>query len=734
MGVVYEAEDLKLGRRVALKFPSEKRTTGRERFLQEARSAAALNHPNICAVYEVDEENGQLFIAMEFCDGRSLRELIRNGPLDLATAVSIVIQMTDALAEAHRRQIVHRDVKSSNIIVDANNRARLLDFGLASSQNPADETMSMDCVGTPAYMAPERFDLGGGDSRGDIWSLGVVLYEAITGRLPFTEDRSRLAHSIRNEDPPSVTSLRPDASFELDDVVEKALSKEAAERYQSIEDFGSDLRVVLRALHKDGTPGPTSLSNRGSKVEWTAGGLSTERDRVHAVAVLPFVNMSHNPEDDFLSDGLTEEIANALTQVRGLQVVSRASTFQFRSPSLDLREVGRRLKVRALVLGSVRRQGDRVRVSAQLVRASNSYQIWSQRFDCEMRAVFELEDQVTGAIVEQLRKWLGADLETPRLRGSTTNFTAHELFLRGKYSFNFQTPQGFGDALGFYSEALKLSPNYGLAHVGMAECYAAQGWYGIESPAVVMPKAKAELDAALAIEEALPSAWSLRAVIAAGFDWDWEGARAQFQQAFSLGPSTSDLHFHYSLDYLTPLGQLEEALQEMKLALELDPAAPLISTAIGGCLYRLRRYPAALRQLQATLEVAPDFYHAHWTMGRVYESQGNFPQAIVCFERAMAGGDSPAVLADAGHCYAVAGNTPAALRILEQVAGVPLASAIVRLGLREPQAAIRLLREALLERARGLVWLGVDPRFDAIRSDSEFRSILATLGLDNRRK
>ncbi len=721
MGVVYEAEDLKLGRRVALKFLTPSRVSrddSRERFLREARSAAALNHPNICTIYEVNEDAGHLFIAMEYCDGMPLRQLIRKGPVDWAVAVSLITQVAEALAEAHRRQIIHRDVKSANIIVDARNHARLLDFGLASLGS-GDDTLTMEAMGTPAYMAPERFERGVNDVRGDIWGLGVVLYETITGQMPFTGDAVHLPYAILNEHPPPLSSLRAGLPSELDEIVDKALAKEPEDRYQRVEELIADLNVIQRIAH----PEASRSASGGS-------GLSTEQDRVHAVAVLPFVNMSRDADDEFLTDGLTEEITNALTQVRGLRVVSRASTFQFKSPSLDLRDVGRRLRVRALVLGSLRRQGAHVRVTAQLVRASNSYQIWSQRFDCEAKSVFDVEDQLTAAIVEQLRRSLGADLEDARLSGSPVDFEAHELYLRGRHCFHLQTASGVANALGHFSKAIEIAPQYALARVGLADCYALQGWYGFEPAAQVMPKAKAELDAAIAIEDALPSAWCLRATVTAGFDWDWENARSQFQKAFSLGPPRSDLYFHHALDFLTPLGRLDEALEEMKLALELDPAAPLLSTAVGGCLYRLRNYPAALRQLQSTLELAPDFYHAHWTMARVYESQGNFAQAAGCFDRALAAaGDNHALLADAGHCRGAMGDRAGAHEVLNRVAGIPLAVAIARLGLQDTGEALTQLEQAVEQRARGLVWLGVDPRFDNLRADPRFRSVMASLGL-----
>ena len=734
MGVVYEAEDLKLGRRLALKFLNADRVgneDSRQRFLREARSAAAISHPNICTVYEIDEADGKLFIAMEYCEGLSLRQLIRKGPLSLTAAIHIVLQVADALSHAHARQVIHRDVKSSNIIVDGKNRARLLDFGLASLGDSSDATLTMEFAGTPAYMAPERFEKRVNDARGDIWALGVILYEAVSGQMPFAGDTPQMVHAILNEYPLPLSSAAANVSPELDELVERALAKDPSERYQRVSDLSTDLSVIYRGAQPQtlsaATPSIAGMSLTGVAEPR----LSSDPERVQAVAVLPFVNMSHSAEDEFLSDGLTEEVTNALTQVRGLRVVSRASTFQFKSPALDLRDVGRRLRVGALVLGSVRRQGHRVRVTAQLVKASNSHQLWSQRFDCEMKEVFDVEDELTGAIVENLRHWLGTDLEVVHLRGTTSDHNAHELYLRGRHAFNRQTAPGLKEALLFFSSALEISPGYALARVGIADCYALQGWYGMEPPVKVMPRAKVELDAALAIEEALPSAWCLRAAISAGFDWNWERSRAEFQKAFSLGPATSDLFFHHALDFLTPLLRLDEALAEMKLAIDLDPVAPLVHTAVGGCLYRMRRYPEALQQFRSTLELDPDFYHAHWSLGRVYQAQGLLAQAMECFERALSGsGNNPAVLADMGHCRSVIGDTSGALQILEQVAGNPLAQSIVSLGLGKTDAVLAHLAEAVKQHARGLTWLGVDPRFDELREQPGFRAVIAPVGLN----
>ena len=734
MGVVYQAEDTKLGRPVALKFLSPHLLAddqSRQRFLREARSAASLNHPNICTVFDVIEADGRLFIAMELCPGSRLKDLIAAGPLDVGAAVSIVLQVADGLSEAHKHHIIHRDVKSPNIMVDTRNRAKLLDFGLATLAGAEDATQTLGVMGTPAYMAPERFESNLADNRTDIWALGVVLYEALSGQLPFAGPHARLVYSILNEYPPPISSLRSGVPPELDEMIDRALAKNPEERYQAIEDLMADLMEIRRETSRTGS------SIGASRTGATSIRLANDRERVHAVAVLPFVNMSPNPDNEYLSDGLTEEIINALTQVRGLRVVSRASVFQFKAAALDLRDVGRRLRVGALVLGSVRRNADRVRVNAQLVKAADGYQMWSERFDCDLKDIFDVEDKLTSAILENLKKRLGAELEPSHLRGHTSNFDAHELYLRARHSFNQQTAAGMADALRNFSQALNLAPNYALAHVGLADCYALQGWYGIEPPKGVMPKAKAALETALRIEEVLPQAWCLRAAIASGFDWNWEQARHDFQQAFALGPATSDLYFHHALDFLTPLRRLDEATEEIKLALELDPLSSLVSTALGGCLYRSRRYSAALQQLQSTVDLDPGFYHAHWTMARVYESQRQYSQALACFERAYAAsGKTPAVLADWCHCHGAMGEDTAARNILARLCAVaaegylsPLALATAYLGLGERQAALDHLAKAVDERARGLIWLNVDPRFDCLREEAAWRDILAPIGL-----
>ncbi len=738
MGVVYKASDLRLSRTVALKFlRSHLRSdeTGRERFLREAQAAAALNHPNICTIYEIDEADGTLFIAMELCSGQPLTNLVHSRPLELGEAIQLALQITDAVARAHQVGVVHRDIKSSNVMVDHTGRAKLLDFGLASLR--VDErTQTRGSMGTPQYMAPERFEAGIADKRGDIWSLGVLLYELVTGRMPFAGSVTQLVNTILNEDPMPASLVRPGLPPELDDIIAKAIAKDPFERYEKAEQMVSDLSVVAARLLGQSSGSKSNGSMPFSPM--TALGRSADPPhKIYGLAVLPFLNMSSDPDSAYLCDGLTEDLINALTQVNGIRVVARASTFQFRSDSLDLRDVGRRLRVGAFVLGSVRQSGKRLRVTAQLVKAADGYQIWSKRFDSEIRDIFQVQDELTAAIVDSLRDLLGAEPGNVSASEHTSNFDAHELYLRGRYSFNQQTEQSLHEALEHFRKASQLAPSYALAHVGMADCYAVLGWHGMMPSREAMPKAKEAAMAALRVNPSLPSAYRVLGTVHAGFDWDWSEARAAFQKAFSFPPATSDLHFHHALDLLTPLNRLDEAHEEIKCALDLDPVSPLVNTALGGCLYRKRLYNAALRQLNATMELDPNFYHSFWTRARVLQARGDLAEAARGYAQAYkASGNSANVLAELGHCQAVMGEVSAARETLDLLQDAsrrshvsPLAFATVYHGLGERDLFLENLQRAVEERTRGLVWLAVDPRYEDMHEDAEFASVLSAVGL-----
>jgi serine/threonine-protein kinase len=742
MGVVFKAEDTKLGRTVALKFLNQHfsaQPSGRARFLQEARAVAALTHPNICTIFEIDEAEGQLYMVLEFCPGETLRTLVKEGAVRGLHAIAVTRDAALAAAAAHAKGVVHRDIKSSNIIVSPEGRAKLLDFGISRVSDSADVTHTSGLPGTLQYMAPELFRGEPAGPATDIWSLGVVLYEAITGQLPFEGRQDETVRAILNREPAPPSRLRSEVPASVDAIVQRAMAKDPARRYDSALRLAQDLDRALNAT----SPAQTGSSDADTTQLTHPTLLSFQplpqpAAPAHVIAVLPFVNLTADPEKDYLSDGLAEETATALCHVRGLQVVSRSSSFQFRGRDVDAREAGARLGAGTLVTGSLRLSGSRIRVNAELVNAADGMQLWSHRFDSDLSEIFALEDEMTRAIVEALKSSLESAIPgTVIAQPHSTDVQAHERFLKARYTFNQQTETGLRDSLRLYEEALSISPRYAHAHAGMAASYAALGWYGFLPPGEAMPKAKAAAKTAVNLDESLQTAHTLLATIAAGYDWDWPKARSAFRRAFSSGPPTSDLYFHHALDFLTPHGRLEEAFEEIGLALQLDPVSPLLQTARGGCLYRLKQFNAAVQHLRGVLDFAPDFYHAHWNLGRTWMAREEWELAGQSLQKALSlSGANPGILADLGHLAGRRGDRDGvelALRSLVSAARrgylSPFEFAVVHAGAGDSETACEYLKAAADERSRGLIWLGVDPRFAGLAQLPAFVELLTRMGL-----
>ena len=434
MGVVYKAEDTKLKRIVALKFLPPSSTAGeveRARLLREAQAAAALQHPNICTVYEIDEADGQAFIAMAYLEGRNLAQRIADGPFDIGEALDIVIQVAQGLEEAHENDIVHRDIKSADIMLTTKAQAVIMDFGLAYLAGSSRITRKELTLGTTAYMSPEQTAGEALDRRTDLWSLGVVLYQMLTGRLPFRGHYAdAIVYSIANEEPDSVTSLRSGIPLALERIVEKALAKRPAERYQHADDLLADLRALRRSRESGSAP---RLTPREAK------------PAAPSIAVLPFVNMNRDEESEFFSDGITEDIIIALTKVKGLRVAARNSAFQFKGKTPDLDELGRRLKVDNVLVGSVRRAGNRLRVTVQLSSLADGYEMWSERYDRLMEDIFDIQDDISQAVVGTLEvKLVGGSKSSARRY--TENVEAYKYYLRGRYYWHKRTPEAIRKA------------------------------------------------------------------------------------------------------------------------------------------------------------------------------------------------------------------------------------------------------------------------------------------------
>jgi len=449
MGVVYKAEDTRLERAVALKFlPAEvlRYPDSKKRFVQEARAASALDHPNICTIYEIDETpEGQTFIAMAYYAGETLEEKLDKGEIAPADACDITEKIAKGLAEAHKKGIIHRDIKPSNIFLTEDGHVKIIDFGLAKLAQQTKLTKEHTTLGTVRYMSPEQARGDEVDHRMDIWSLGVLCYEMLTGRAPFRDDYDQaVIYSILNETPEKIRTLRPDVPPAVEKIIGKSLAKNPEERYERIEDLINDLQSVEKA----------SLS--------TPSGEEPGREK-RSIAVLPFVDMSPEKDQEYFCDGLAEELINALAHIRSLRVAARTSAFSFRGGNYDIFEIGRKLKVDTVLEGSIRKAGNRLPITAQLVGTADGYHLWSEKYDRNMEDIFAIQDEISLAIVDKLKIELLGDEESMLVKRGTDNLEAYDLYMRGRF---FWEKRGLSlkTAIGYFKRAIELNPDYALAH------------------------------------------------------------------------------------------------------------------------------------------------------------------------------------------------------------------------------------------------------------------------------
>ncbi len=654
MGVVYRAEDTRLERDVALKFLPPDMTrdaSATQRFVQEAKAAAALNHPNICTVFEIDEADGRTFIAMECIEGEDLGIRIKSGALEFSEAIDVAVQVAEGLAAAHERGIVHRDVKPANIVVTSKGRAKIMDFGLARTAGGARLTRLGTTVGTVAYMSPEQARGHDVDHRTDIWSLGVVLHEMLTGDRPFTGDRDQaVIYSILNAEPASIASLVPGAPPELAGALVKALAKDPAARYQSAGDLASDLIAVRQVLASD----PTVV-------------VGARTEALPSIAVLPFTNMSPDPENDYFGDGMAEELANALAQLPQLRVAARTSAFQFRGKDSDIREIGASLKVATVLEGSVRKAGSRLRVTAQLISVSDGFHLWSDRYDREMEDIFAVQDEITAAIVGQLKIRLGLELKAPSVRRHTDNLDAYALYLKGLYYWNSLTPEGLRKSRECYEKAVGIDPDYAPAHAALSMWHQSLAFWADAPPKEAFRKSRAAAERALEIDETIAMAHNCLAVIHFMHDWDWEGAEREFERALELDPSSPFGHLNYAF-LLTDLGRHEEALRESGIARRLDPLSTIVTTWAASLSVSAGRVREGIAELEEIVARDPEAWQPHLWLSAAYSSAGMQERAIESAERAAERAQDLAVTMTAlASAYFLGGRAEDGDRILREL-------------------------------------------------------------------
>jgi serine/threonine protein kinase/Flp pilus assembly protein TadD len=733
MGVVYKAHDTRLARSVAIKavHPNSASPQLEAAFLREARLASSLNHSGIVTIYDILSHGGTTYIVMEFVQGRPLGQVIPESGLAMDRALSLASAIGDAVSAAHAAGIVHRDLKPANILVRDDGQIKILDFGLAKisrfSEVKADpQTASIfgnSAVGTIGYMAPEQARGEEVDERADIYSFGVILYQMLAGRMPFEAvNIVALHHSMETMEPAPLRGAKPGIPAALENVVLRALAAKPSERHQTMRAMLAEMRT---------SPGHSSSG------QLLSGNSTAEASKSRTIAVLPLINISPDPENEYICDGLAEELIDGLTQIPGLRVVSRSSSFQCKGTTPDVREIGRRLRASLLLHGSLRRSGDRLRLNLQLSQTDDGYQIWSQRFDAQVQDLFALQDELTEAVLEKLRQQLGASFPAMEAEKPMPNPKAYNFYLQGRFAFNRETPADFRQALDLFGKSAVADPTFAPALIGIAETHMRLDWYGLERAAVAIPVVKRALAFALDLQPDSVAGLCNLAITQAGWDWDWAAAGRTFDRILTASGSLASVHFHYGLDFLTPLGRLEEALRHLRRALQLDPLSPIAQTAVGGCLYRMRRYDEAAETLHGTLKSTPEFGHAHWSLGRVLLEQGRHEEALKQFEdAARIMGQIPAALAELGYCHGRMGRRDLAQvtlqelqRLTEQTWVSPVNVALVYTGLGEDIAAIEHLEQALEKRIRQLVWVNVDPRNDTLRPHPRFEQLISRIGL-----
>ncbi len=751
MGEVYRARDTRLGRTVAIKvLPASVRLdeSRMKRFEQEARAAGVLNHPNLLAVFDVGTHDESPYLVTEFLEGETLRERLSR-PLSVADALDYAAQIASGLAAAHEKGIVHRDVKPENVFVRSDGFVKLLDFGLAKLADPPSDpgdsgeatlvkvdTEPGAVLGTVKYMSPEQVRGMEVDTRTDVFSLGAVLYEMVAGCAPFTgPSGGDVIVSILERQPAPTSSLRPDAPGALDEIIDRALAKQRASRYQSVDELASDLRELRRRL--DAGASVERLSRSGATASTRAIGRKARvRKTIDSLAVLPLDNASDDPSAEYLSDGITESIINGLAQVPKLRVVSRTTVFRYKGKRVNALDAGRELGVRAVLAGRVLAIGDELVIKTELVDVANDAQVWGGQYRLKLTDILAVEEEISREICDQLRLKLSGAERRRLTKRPTESTEAYHVYLRGRYCINKRTHDWLRKGITYFQKAIDLDPHYALAYAGMADAYGLLGSStGGLPPHDTYPKAKAAAERALELDDSLGEAHTALGFFRLLYDWDWPAAEDCFKKAIDLNPNYATAHDGFGF-YCKVTGRHQEAIAACTRALELDPLSLFITSSVGWSHYFARDFERAIEFGRKTLEMDPDFGVAYWNIGLALEAMGRYEEAIDAFQRATRSARGLTFLTHLGRARALAGRSVEAQMVLddlrEQTARRYVPSyyfAIVHLGLGEWDQGFEYLERAVEERSGFLAFLGVEPMFDPVRSEPRFIDIARRVGV-----
>jgi eukaryotic-like serine/threonine-protein kinase len=782
-GTVYRAVDTTLDRPAVVKvLPPELTDSSSNlvRFEREAKLASSLDHPNICTIFGLHKVDGIHFIAMQFVEGRNVRELVNGRPLDLRQALSITIQVTNALAAAHAQGIVHRDIKARNVMVARNGTVKVLDFGLAKlieqpragSSDPQLTEVGVP-YGTSTYAAPEQAQGLPVDHRGDIFSTGVLLYEMLAGTWPF---RGKTALDVRYavvyHRPKPIAEARGEDSpliQRIQQILDNALAKEPGDRYQRIEDMRSDLQEVLRELEVDSSFGntltdstlsvpPTALQ-KPRQGFWTrtrliiaiaaAAALITallvmafrgsrqpaeSTVAINSLAVLPFSNS--DPSTEYLSDGITESLIESLSQLPDLKVKSSSTVFHYKNRGADPAQIGRELGVHALLSGNIVQRGDELAVSVELIDVRDDSHIWGERYGRKVSEVVALPQQISRDVSQKLRARTDGSHDPRITRNYSPDSEAYRLYLLGRYNWNKRTVEGLRNGIEYFGQAILRDQDYSLAYAGLADCYLLLNVYNVTSANDSYPKAEAAANRALSLNSNLAEAHTSLGFVSYRYHLKWKEAEQHFKKAISLNPSYATAHQWYA-SYLAAAGRLDEAVAQGKTAHDLEPFSLTIYSDYIRDLYYAGQLDQAHREALKLLEMDRNFARAYYELGLILEEQGKLDEAINAFRTALkTSPDNVAALTALGHALGLAGKRNEAERVIARLQELskqqyvsPFQAAVVYAGLDDRKMALDGLEKSREERFNWLPFVQVDPVFKNLRSEQRFLELAKNLGI-----
>jgi eukaryotic-like serine/threonine-protein kinase len=763
-GVVFRARQKSLNRNVALKvigLGQWATPAHLKRFRLEAEAAASLDHPYIVPIYEVGEQDGQCYFSMKFIEGGQLDEVVKHTPISIRQAAELMAKVARTVHYAHEHGILHRDIKPGNILLDAKGEAHLTDFGLARLvESESTVTRTLEVLGTPSYMAPEQ---AAGDNAKltratDVYGLGAVLYQLLTGHPPFAGGTTYETIKLLLETEPRQPRLwNPKIDRDLSTICLKCLGKDPQRRYSSALALAEDLERWLK--HEPIRARRTGVLTRGKK--WVRRNPTTTvltallvallaaisviiwkselagRSPITGIAVLPFENASNDPNTEYLSEGISEALINSLSELQQLRVIARPTAFHYKRKDVDPRQVGRELGAAAVLTGKVRQMQDALSVQVDLVDTATGAQIWGAGYDRKIADLVAVKQAIAQEVTAKLKLKLSGEEQRRLVKRDSTNAEAYQFYLRGRYFWNKRTSDGIKQAIEHFQQSVERDPNFALGYVGLADSYTGLTFYNFAAPHEAMPKAKESAIKALTLDDTLAEAHATLAHILINYDWNSSAAEKEFKRSIELNPEYATAHQWYAIHFLTATGRLEEAVQEMKKALELDPASLVMNTFMGATLSYTGRYDEAIDQCRKTIQMDPNFAVAHWHLGLAYEQKQLLDKAIEEFRKAISlSGGSPLMKAALARAYAKAQKTHEANEMLNELnelakrqyaSAYELATIYVALGNNEE--AFQLLAKAYAEHSFHLVNLNVSPHFKSVRSDPRFQDLVQRLGL-----